>query len=57
MKGNSNHAWRETIDKDQVRRLPSGHAIPRVIEKETDRPHAWKQTIIMYERKQLAKIK
>ena len=35
MEGNNNHAWKETIGKDQARLLPSGHAIHRVIEKET----------------------
>ena len=35
MEGNNNHAWMETIRKDQARFLPSGHAISRAIEKET----------------------
>ena len=34
MEGNNNHAWKEIIDKDQARLLPSGHVIPRAIEKE-----------------------
>ena len=38
MEGNNNHAWKEIIGKDQARLLPSGHAIPRVIEKETAIP-------------------
>ena len=38
MEGNNNHAWKETIGKDQARRLPSGHAIPRAIEKENAIP-------------------
>jgi len=35
MEGNNNHVWKETNGKDQERLLPSGHAIPRAIEKET----------------------
>ena len=38
MEGTNNYAWKETIDKDQARLLPSGHAIPRAIEKETAIP-------------------
>ena len=38
MEENNSLVWKEIIGKDQARLLPSGHAIPRMIEKKTAIP-------------------